>query len=120
MLQMLRLRLTGVLSQHGWTYFSDGLCRMSLLSVISPALSRDFSLQAAPVSMAWTQMPGNLKSISCGDENTVVGTDASDNVLLFNSGSWAKVPGKTTQMTQVSVGLSGLWGVDKANKLYQW
>ncbi|GAQ89997.1 hypothetical protein KFL_005870070 [Klebsormidium nitens] len=62
-------------------------------------------------------MPGELKTISSGDEKTVVGTDATDNVWLFNGATWDQAPGK---MTQVSVGLSGMWAVDKANKLYYW
>jgi hypothetical protein len=67
--------------------------------------------------MGWTQVPGGLKTISSGDEKSVIGTDNSDDVWLYNGSSWDQLPGKKTQ---VSVGLSGIWAVDADHVLYEW
>ncbi|GAQ86707.1 hypothetical protein KFL_003060060 [Klebsormidium nitens] len=78
---------------------------------------RGSKVKASPISMGWTQMPGGLKTISSGDEKTVVGTDTANNVYLFDGTEWSQATGK---MAQVSAGFSGMWAVDRQNQLYQW
>lgn len=89
-----------------------------MLLPLETVLTRDSFLQSSTTSMGWTQVPGVLKTISSGDERTVVGTADDDTLYRFDGSGFELASG--SKMAQVSVGLSGMWAVDKNNQLYEW
>ncbi|HKO58023.1 MAG TPA: tectonin domain-containing protein [Thermoanaerobaculia bacterium] len=67
---------------------------------------------------SWTQMAGALKWVSVGQDGTVWGVNANDDIFRWNGGTWDNIAGK---LKQISVGnANNVWGVNAADDIFRW